>query len=211
MAHDDRIDDLIKNLSFIKRINFVAVVLLLFAPIILGIYLFLWEPQVQYPLYKETYQAGANTTIFVSENPSQDQPGPFALLRDVFNSPPGFNWYRLCFEDMSIFNPPKESNQLFALHVDMSGNQSFIIRQPENPVCTSIHIGENFSAKIYFAGNLTVHKGQTAFIQSPNIFTELELWSAFAKLIIFVLAWDAAGVLICEVFKKIYDSDHHKK
>ena len=67
------------------------------------------------------------------------------------------------------------------------------------------------NAKIYFAGNLTVHKGQTAFIQSPNIFTELELWSAFAKLIIFVLAWDAAGVLICEVFKKIYDSDHHKK
>jgi len=194
-------------------------------PIIIGYYLFFVNPQVQFTANVQTQGHSVNITSYnITQNDINEIPtaivhlggpytvaagGPIGFLRTLFSSAPGFNVYLGCFTDGSTFNPPTNSSQKITMYLTTNENKTYAIGKIGNTTCIPIEAGTNFSAQVSWKAQLPIrlHPGTSVFIQAIPIFgPRIDYWSTFAKVLLFLLAWDTVGVLIYEVFKKLYQT-----
>jgi len=192
-----------------KGISLLAVFLFLLVPLFAGAYLFYIDPQIKYSLRITEEPMGQlqQTRIYGSAMAlDTEQPGIREMIQELFNMPPGFSWYKMCFEDTTVFNPPATKEQNIQWQLDSQDGKTYLIPRPDHgSLCIPFRVDKPFGARYHAGGsNVTLLPGQSITFSCPKITFNVDLGSVIGKIILFVIAFDALLILSYEVKSKIF-------
>jgi len=202
-----------KICAFQKQISLWALLLLVIAPLVASITIFVYNPEITYSTSIATIQSqdAQSPQIIINGNATANdakQPDLFDWIKELFNTPPGFSWYGICFEDTTRFEPPAIVGQNVSWQLDSGDGNTYHIPPPGSPrFCVPFRIDKPFTARYHAGGSdVTLLPGQSITYSAPKITYDIELGSVLARILLFIIAWDALVILIYEgrdrIFKK---------